>query len=189
MIFNKCYHRNKKPRIYFECNICDKLYPCKACHNEKEGHDIGKNIDKIVCGYCETKQEISNKCITCGIQFTKNYCNPCRTYLNNSKFYHCEKCNECRAGKREDSFHCDNCNMCLGIHLKNNHKCINYKEEVCYVCFENIYRSYDKIFILKCCKHPIHNNCLKRMIQTRNFNCGLCRNSLKNQFIRTEAII
>ena len=34
---------------------------------------------------------------------------------------------------KKNYFHCDKCNICLGIHLKNNHKCINFKRNVLYV--------------------------------------------------------
>ena len=67
----ECKHYKRGCQL--QCNECEKLYPCKACHNEKEGHNIEKkNINKIVCGYCKTKQDVSNNCINCGAELSKN---------------------------------------------------------------------------------------------------------------------
>ena len=93
--------------------------------------------------------QISNKCIGCGIQFGKYYCNKCRVFDNQDKGqFHCEGCGICRfdmlisvcwsskceslsrVGGRENYKHCDRCCACYANSYFDQHKVIGYLDLV-----------------------------------------------------------
>ena len=57
-----CIHYNRGCSFVSPC--CEKVYPCRHCHDEvediiniKKPHKIDRfNIKKIICNKCDTKQ-------------------------------------------------------------------------------------------------------------------------------------
>ena len=186
------HYKNLKLEIYAEC--CNKFYDCRFCHNENEDHEIDRyKICKIRCKECNKIQDKSNKCIECSIKFSENYCNKCNLWSDKKHIYHCDKCKICRVGLQEDMYHCENCNICFPLKTKNFHKCskINCIENSCPVCLENLNDNQKSIIIMKC-KHPIHLECYKELINNNNSKCPLCKKmflddeNLKNYWIHIE---
>jgi hypothetical protein len=174
----KCNHYTRKCLIRAPC--CDKIFPCRLCHNENSDHEINRyDIKKIICIECNTEQDCSNKCIKCNIQFANYYCDICHLWEDNldKKIFHCDKCKICRVGGKENFFHCDKCNLCLSINLKDNHKCVeNTANSNCPCCNENLFSSTMALSVLDC-GHSIHKECLSKYLQY-NYNCPLCKKSI-----------
>ena len=109
--------------------------------------------------------------------FGEQYCKPCRLWVDKDiKMYHCNDCNMCRIGKREDYVHCKNCDTCM----VKDHKCstfFNKKETKCPCCFESLYNSRN-LWISMPCTHCIHVNCMKSMLKNGNIACPLCKHSI-----------
>lgn len=159
--------------FYSCCNIYD---PCLTCHKVR-GFCKKKSIaTKITCSKCDVEQEPSTQCISCHIEFAKNYCGICQIW-NNNEMSHCDKCNSCKPHKKEDLYHCDKCQTCYikkNLHL---HKCINYKESNCVVCNKSVYNSASIVKNLDC-KHTIHKECYNEMYSRENYKCPLCKKSM-----------
>ncbi len=169
-----CFHYNRYCEIYTEC--CNKYYICRLCHDYDQTHQLDRyKINQIRCLICNTKQNITNKCIQCNITFGEYYCNICHLYDNNQQIkniYHCNKCNICRIGKKENYFHCDKCVGCINIINKDTHLCIeNNLLDNCVICLDNKFNSRTPISILKC-GHSFHLKCLE---QIKKLICPLCR--------------
>ena len=176
-----CNHLNTKHNIYLKC--CNKYYNCYYCHNENNDHIVKKkDILKIRCNECYKEQELSNKCINCGIKFAKYYCNKCK-YWSNEEIYHCNKCNICYIKTSNELIHCDECNKCYNKEIYDFHICSISKDNYeCQICFENFKKSNEKCYFLKC-QHKIHVSCYnkyKEYCKNNNkiFNCGICRKKL-----------
>ena len=175
-----CEHYNRNCLIISKC--CNKVYQCRFCHDENEDHHINRFItEKIICKKCQTEQNISNNCSNCNIDFGKYYCYICRLWFNDDKeAYHCYKCGNCRAGKKEDYIHCDKCNMCHNKDIFQEHKCFNNSFELdCPICNDNLKNSIKPVISLKC-GHGIHQECLKKNLINGNLNCPLCKMSVSD---------
>ena len=59
----ECKHYQRNCLILAEC--CQKFYPCRICHDEKEDHKINRYLTKMKCKLCNEIQDVSNECITC----------------------------------------------------------------------------------------------------------------------------
>jgi len=171
----ECSHYNRKCKIISPC--CGKIYDCRFCHDENNDHKIDRKLIKeIICKKCNKIQSVSNECIECKEKFGNYYCNICHLWINkNIECFHCEHCNICRVGKREDYIHCFNCNICA----VKDHKCINnISDSKCPCCLEDIFSSNKNIQYMKC-GHMIHKHCLELYLKN-NYNCPLCKKSLFN---------
>lgn len=94
---------------------------------------------QIECMLCNKRQSVSNRCIQCGTQFGRYYCEKCHFWDQNisQKPFHCrrwppwrggdagagEECGLCRVGGRENFIHCNGCGTCMeaatfDIHLR-----------------------------------------------------------------------
>ena len=170
----QCNHYTNNCDLY--CNICDDFFSCRLCHNETVvSHEFDRyNVEKIKCKICNVEQDVSNKCINCEIEFGIYYCKICNLYENiNTEIYHCNECNICRKGKKEDYKHCNKCNGCIGISNFDNHTCIsNSVNSDCPICMESIFYSTEQITSLKC-GHYLHLNCLVEYSKN-NYKCPLC---------------
>ena len=178
-----CKHYKRKCKFY--CDCCNEIHSCRLCHDEK--YEYGKNshklnrfeVKKIICEFCNLKQDVSNKCKQCGIKFGEYFCNICNLFDDDiSKGqYHCHKCGICRVGGKENFFHCDTCNSCISINLKDNHNCLNNSfHNKCPVCFEDIFNSTNPSTIIKC-GHVLHVSCFNEMLKSNSIRCPLCNKS------------
>ncbi len=184
---NECNHYNRLCDIVADC--CNKIYSCRLCHDLemydqekdiKKKHKLNRfKIKKVICKLCNTKQDKSNNCINCNINFGSYYCNICNLYDYNEKGqYHCFKCGICRVGGKENFVHCDTCNMCIKKDL-SDHKCLlNRSDNDCPICMEYLFDSVKEISILKC-GHVIHKDCLLEYSKY-NYKCPLCSKSMFN---------
>lgn len=180
-----CKHYERGCIIYADC--CNKYYSCRICHDEEvNGHtlDSRKDVNKIRCKVCNTEQGVSNRCINveCNIEFGKYYCEVCRLWENREEIYkdiyHCEKCNICRKGPKENYYHCDNCNACINKSIKDTHKCLKDAFLTdCPICFESLFFSNNPVTTLKC-GHNIHVKCLTEYIESNEYKCPLCKKSI-----------
>ena len=182
-IDNCTHYKNRKCMILASC--CNKYYQCRICHDNSEDHKIDRfKTEFIVCKICDQKQECSNTCISCNINFGDYYCGICHLWITkegeeNPAVYHCDKCNICRKGNKEDYFHCDKCNLCLTKTLEKNHNCVeNTLESVCCICKETIIDSVKNISVLNC-GHCIHSICLEKWCK-ENYKCPLCKKSISD---------
>ncbi|KAF9191867.1 hypothetical protein BGZ51_006587 [Haplosporangium sp. Z 767] len=57
----------KKSRRWFRFPCCSKIYPCHACHDEKESdsHEF-EYAKRMICGHCSREQPVSDKPCVCG---------------------------------------------------------------------------------------------------------------------------
>lgn len=178
----KCDHYNRGCDIY--CDLCNKYYPCRICHDSYEDHKIDRfKINKVRCRNCNYIQSPSQNCLYCHSIFGFYFCKTCNLWeCNNKKIFHCDKCGICRIGRKQDYIHCDKCNMCIAVtHYNNNHKCVeNSTKTNCPICNEYMFDSVDKpINILKC-GHSIHEECFKNMLKKKQYKCPLCKKSIIN---------
>jgi RING finger/CHY zinc finger protein 1 len=183
-----CIHYNRGCSFISPC--CEKIYPCRHCHDEaedtiniKKPHKMDRfNIKEIICNKCDTKQLVSNKCINanCNIEFAKYFCSKCNFFDDKieNEYFHCEGCGICRVGGRDNFFHCNDCGYCLSINLQNNHKCKNdaLKQE-CPTCLEDLFTSI-KPSISLLCGHLMHSECYHSYIKSGSLKCPLCRKSI-----------
>lgn len=156
------YITKKCSNLYYPC--CKQEFPCHRCHKEKCTSEL-KAIH-ISCLKCNQKQDLSNKCISCNIQFDNYFCNICQLWSPNNCF-HCEQCGICRVGIRENIFHCSDCKICV----HKPHICIkkyNSYNDICVVCHDNLFDSLKNAGPNKC-GHIFHKECIKNHI-----HCPLC---------------
>lgn len=192
----KCVHYDRKCLIKAVC--CNKTYACRYCHDLKEfddPYDIDQRhkidiakIDVIVCIDCQTEQKIQSKCVSCGVNFGNYFCEICRLFDNNDKKqFHCDKCQICRIGGRENYFHCDKCGCCLPNSLLDKHKCFEKTlNNDCPVCLVNMNDSQIPCSVLKC-GHSMHYNCLMEFGK-RDYRCPLCSKAICDTEVLFQAI-
>ncbi|CAO3637638.1 unnamed protein product [Cunninghamella echinulata] len=172
------YRRNVK----LQANCCNKIYPCRLCHDSNNDHLIIRHETKnMVCMECMTLQPTSQWCNTCGTQASKYYCDKCKLWDDdpNKSIYHCDDCGICRQGKGLgiDFFHCKKCNVCMNMAIKDSHKCIEHNlESDCPICNEYMFTSTSAIMMMTC-GHAIHKNCYKSHIKS-SYQCPICLKSL-----------
>merc|ERR1711976_918696 len=176
------YHRNAK--ILAEC--CKKLYPCRLCHDEQEGHKIDRFATKyMMCMKCDKRelQEICNECKFCKAEIAEYYCDICKLFSSNEgrPLYHCEKCGICRVGLREESFHCDICDACFdrkGMHEHTPETCFSRRTNgTCWICLEDTYGSTVETVMLHC-NHIFHRKCLEGLLKSDEYRCPACKKSV-----------
>ena len=184
-----CEHYKRKCTIIAPC--CNEEFACRLCHykvkydNErdpKKAHQIDRKlITTIICQNCKEKQPVQNKCRKCNITFAAYFCNICNLFDDDGEskqIFHCDKCNICRVGGRENFFHCDKCNMCISNQVKNTHKCVdNSMHQNCPVCQEYLFDSRQSPYIMEC-GHTIHLDCFNSLLKSNHWKCPVCSMSL-----------
>lgn len=188
-IVKSCKHYKNNLKIYTKC--CDKYYDCFKCHNKKETHIVDNSkIELVKCNNCNEDNYLSknpNSCYNCKIKFGSYYCLDCKIWCNKTKeAYHCNKCNSCKVGDKNNYYHCDKCNLCLSVKTKDTHQCSKSNQEInkiCPICLDKTNNLKDIILLLKC-HHSIHQNCYNELIKNTHSNnipsCTLCKKSLSN---------
>ena len=176
-----CKHYKRKCKIVAPC--CDKVFPCRLCHNELQHHEIErKNISEVICLVCgpDSRQQQSESCRICGTRFAEYYCGICKLWDDEGlkkNIYHCEGCGICRIGPRDKYFHCEKCCACYPSSLRGNHVCINgAMQNNCPICLEDMFSSRRPVVILKC-GHNIHAHCQRVMNQMdllQSIRCPTC---------------
>lgn len=173
-----CSHYMIGCQLYSEC--CQRFYPCRLCHDEKEIHKMEyKKTKKVRCMNCFLEQEIKQECEECGQCFGVYYCQVCKLLDNNKNknIYHCKECEICRIGPQEQFKHCNVCKACLEISFFENHVCVeNWLLTNCPICGEDLFSSRQQVLTTKC-NHPIHFRCYEQYKQTA-YQCPICCKSL-----------
>ncbi|KAF5272921.1 hypothetical protein FQR65_LT04850 [Abscondita terminalis] len=170
-----CNHYKRKCQLLAPC--CNNLYPCHICHDEAEKHRLNRfKILNHMCVNCKELQEVNVRCLKCGIPFGEYACVLCYMFDdNNKKQFHCADCGICRVGGGGNFFHCKKCNMCLGLHLKNNHKCVeDCGNGDCPLCAEFLKTSRIELHVPKC-GHLIHKSCYEQLINEQFDYCPVCK--------------
>jgi len=185
-----CKHYRR--RCALVCPTCDEVFTCRLCHDEvkdtlaegKHAHQLDRaKVQEVVCLLCQTRQGVSNECVSCGTTFAKHYyCEKCRLFDDVDKGqYHCDSCRICRVGGRENYFHCETCQACFHIGMKDDHVCVERSlHQNCPICFEFLFSSTKQITILPC-GHSIHKLCY---LQMRN---SFLRSGDVFQFLRANS--
>lgn len=173
-----CSHYKRKCSLVAPC--CGKTYMCRLCHNDAELHEIDRrSVVDVVCNVCDTKQPVSNECVSCMVQFGRYFCRLCRLYdddVDKGQF-HCDLCGMCRVGGKENFFHCLKCDLCLSIHMKDSHKCVEkVAHSNCPVCLDHLHTSTHGLSVLQC-GHVTHKSCWMDLLKHGNYACPLCCHS------------
>ncbi|ORE01947.1 zf-CHY-domain-containing protein [Rhizopus microsporus var. microsporus] len=171
----KHYQRNCK----LQANCCERIYTCRFCHDDVEGHNIVRHETKnMLCMLCLHLQPAAQHCRQCHQQMARYYCDKCKLWDNDPRkaIYHCDDCGICRQGKQEDFFHCKKCNICM-VKSMTDHKCIERNLECdCPICGEYMFTSTTTVIFMPC-GHCIHKHCYTAYIQT-SYQCPTCLKSL-----------
>ncbi|XP_065355518.1 RING finger and CHY zinc finger domain-containing protein 1 isoform X2 [Calliphora vicina] len=174
-----CAHYKRRAMFVTPC--CNKFYKCRFCHDENESHHFDrKTLTELICSECNTRQQVQERCQTCGIRFGKYTCLICNLFDDsNKRQYHCDQCGICRIGGRENFFHCKVCNMCLPIQLKiDGHRCVeNISRSHCPVCLGDIHTSRIPCHIPDC-GHLLHKMCFDQLLTSGHYTCPTCQTSL-----------
>lgn len=174
-----CEHYDRKCSL--KCNQCNDFYSCRICHDEKQTHVFDRyNVVEIKCSECNFIQKPSCECTECHITFAKYFCNICNLYDNNGDtkgIWHCDGCNLCRVGGKENYFHCDTCKCCISI-KNTEHVCLtNILNNNCPICTEDMFSSRIPSTMLRC-GHYLHSDCYKQLINQPNIpRCPTCSKS------------
>ena len=199
VIFCQHYKRYNYPLA----SCCNKVYPCRLCHDENEDHIMNRHQVKFMkCDFCKTLQEPASSCNNPDCyQFKKNhkyFCKICNLWSNkedmfykllnsilisdiNTSFptYHCDKCGICRLGKKEEHKHCNNCNLCLPLKTFDNHVCkLDIKGENCPICLKSLWNTQNETIKILDCGHCVHSKCFLENIHSGNYYCAICKKSM-----------
>lgn len=174
----ECKHYQRNCLILAEC--CQKLYPCRICHDENEDHKINRYLTKkMKCKLCNEIQNVSNECLKCNEKMGDYYCDICHFWIKSEEemnIFHCNDCNMCRMGKREDFIHCYRCNGCINANMYENHGCnIDGMKSSCPICQEDIHSSRRSIYIIKKCSHVLHLDCAVDYLNSNKYQCPICK--------------
>ncbi|KAI8085159.1 zinc-ribbon-domain-containing protein [Halteromyces radiatus] len=174
-----CIHYQRNIKI--QANCCQKIFPCRLCHDANSDHFIIRSeTKKMLCMECFTLQPVGQWCTSCGTKAARYYCNKCQFWDDSDKsIYHCDDCGMCRQGKGLgiDFHHCKTCNVCMEIAIKDTHKCIEHNLECdCPICGEYMFTSTIPVIVMAC-GHGIHKPCYKKHIQS-SYQCPICLKSL-----------
>jgi RING finger and CHY zinc finger domain-containing protein 1 len=171
-----CEHYQINCKIKAEC--CQQFFACRQCHNLSENHSIDRySIKTVQCVKCNTIQEKSNQCNSCGDKFSNYYCNQCNLWCE-TVCYHCELCNICYKFTPDERFHCDICNLCFQNEPPHvcSQKKVN-KDQECCICLEALYYQVSPPTMLKC-QHWVHSNCLQNLLKSGKYQCPLCKKTM-----------
>jgi len=144
-----------------------------------------RDVDKVVCANCNTRQQPGKRCSKCHESFASYYCPLCKFWDDEGhekKVFHCRHCGICRVGGRENYFHCDTCGSCYPNEIRESHTCVeNAMRQNCPVCLADLFQSTSQVTILQC-GHTIHHECLKDLQMSfaglQSLRCPICNVSL-----------
>lgn len=129
-----------------QCNSCEKLVCCKACHlKQSKSCSFEGNEAVLECSNCKKYIIITENedCLTCSsCNYNLGYvCVTCKVVLAPSEeldYYHCTQCKTCFYKTKGILFeHCKVCDMDMPL----DHKC--YDIDKCLICLK--VRSYNKM--------------------------------------------
>jgi len=179
---DECPHKTINCKIISPC--CGKVFTCNRCHDKyyddkKNSHTIDKSkITRVVCMNCGEYQDISNCCTKCKITFAKYYCDKCKVFDSSSDNHHCDKCNLCIIGTRNDFIHCDTCKCCMEKSHFYIHKCLpDVLEGMCSVCMD-LLKNGEKL-LLVICGHALHEECYNNLMKS-SYKCPKCSKTIKD---------
>eukprot|EP00798_Chlamydomonas_sp_ICE-L_P019776 gene19776-26468_t len=182
-----CEHYRRRCMLVAPC--CNETFWCRHCHNTvksdneqdpKKRHTLDRKlVTEVECALCLTRQPTAHSCRECGVAFGQYSCLECNFFdddLSKEQF-HCDLCQICRVGGRDNYFHCSTCNCCYAITLRDSHVCIeNSMHQNCPCCFEYLFDSIRAINVMPC-GHTIHNECLKALASHSTYLCPVCMKS------------
>ncbi|KAK5639670.1 hypothetical protein RI129_012162 [Pyrocoelia pectoralis] len=145
----------------------------------EEDHVLEKYmITQVKCFFCDNVQTVKDTCDNCGIAFALYSCISCLVWDSNPKgHFHCDECNLCRIGGKENYFHCKKCHICFANRLKNNHKCIkNCGLGNCPLCGGRIHDSSMELHVPEC-GHLLHDKCYCMLLSNNIHSCIVCNSS------------
>ncbi|GLT42516.1 hypothetical protein SLA2020_165110 [Shorea laevis] len=184
-----CDHYKRRCKIRAPC--CDKIFPCRHCHNEaansssnpKDHHElVRQDVNQVICLVCNTEQEVAQVCSNCGVNMGEYFCGICKFYDDDitKEQFHCHDCEICRVGGRDKFFHCQRCGSCYTMKLHNNHICVeDSMKNFCPICYEYLFDSIEDTTILKC-GHTIHIHCFTEMTTKNQYRCPICSKAVLN---------
>ena len=196
-----CQHYKKYTYPVLKC--CNKVYPCRLCHDDSENHKTNRHdIDYMKCDFCKSFQKVNSSCQNpeC-FKFDVNhkyFCKKCNLWSDNecnikklvntliinfvdtvADVHHCDDCGICRMGKKEDFKHCKKCNLCLKKNIYDEHPClINIKEQNCPICLKDIWGAFNDPPQILNCGHSVHTSCFLKSLESQNYFCSLCKKSM-----------
>lgn len=176
MKIDECNHYIANCLIKFEC--CQKMYPCKRCHDEQESHKTHKNkIKKIICANCNYLQDKTNVCLKCHLVISTYFCSECNIWDSSGEnIFHCKKCSVCRKGDINEIVHCDYCQVCIsGTDMESHTHVENATGGNCPICAESFQESTETLVLLSC-GHPLHRSCFNTFILDSHV-CPICLRS------------
>lgn len=154
------------------CNICNKTYPCKGCHDRIENHMVrSKDISRMLCRQCGLIQTKSNECIKCHIKISKYFCKKCTVWSDKDDIFHCVKCDSCKMGSTDCFVHCDKCGVCIEKKATHNHMFGTLKNN-CPICAESMIDQKRQVILMRC-GHIIHEECYKATLEN-SVHCPIC---------------
>ncbi|KAF3907269.1 hypothetical protein ABW20_dc0107743 [Dactylellina cionopaga] len=174
------YRRNVK----LQCSTCEKWYPCRFCHDDKEEHSlIRKDTKNMLCMFCGTAQPAAQTCRQCVRYAASYYCDKCKLWDDDPTrtIYHCNDCGICRIGRGlgKDFFHCKKCGVCMSIELEGYHRCIERSTDCdCPICGEYLFTSVNTV-VFMICGHSIHLDCYNEHLKS-SYRCPTCAKSVFN---------
>mmetsp|Transcript_7642 Transcript_7642/g.13377 ORF Transcript_7642/g.13377 Transcript_7642/m.13377 type:complete len:425 (+) Transcript_7642:177-1451(+) len=175
-----CEHYKRNCSILSIC--CEKMYPCRLCHDHDADHKIDRYATKeMFCRLCGERQPVSSCCRveSCSWKSTKYFCSVCRLWSDKegTNIFHCDSCGLCRVGKREDYEHCDRCCLCLPVQQGGSmeHTCVDSSGD-CVICGEDLQTATVGVVPLRC-SHALHSNCMETAREQGIYRCPLCRKS------------
>lgn len=170
------YHRF----CLLEAPCCDKLVPCRHCHNASSNHGQMDRyaVKRMKCKLCDLVQPVQQFCAGCHQSMAKYYCDICHLFEERDiPIYHCVGCHCCRIGHRDEYLHCEKCNLCLPKDGFSEHLCLeNRGMSNCPLCLECVFWSREPIQLLKC-GHVLHESCAKALFE-HSFKCPVCQQSM-----------
>ncbi|KAK6351740.1 hypothetical protein TWF718_004887 [Orbilia javanica] len=182
------YRRNVK----LQCSTCDKWYPCRFCHDDKEEHAlIRKDTKNMLCIPCGTAQPAAQNCRQCSRYAASYYCDKCKLWDDDPTrtIYHCNDCGICRIGRGlgKDFFHCKKCGVCMSIELEGQHRCIERSTDCdCPICGEYLFTSVNTVVFMTC-GHSIHHSCYNEHMKS-SYRCPTCAKSVFNMESRFRTL-
>lgn len=187
---HNCGHYTRGCKFVCPDKKCCKIYSCRHCHDEienvysqenKNAHKLDRKlVEEIICINCDTRQPVSNECIECKNVFGKYFCNSCRLYDNDEekKYFHCDDCDTCRIGLKEETEHCKTCGCCVIIDNNKEHECFkNRLSGDCPCCLDNLFTSTKSVHTFNC-GHSMHIDCYVEYIKSGSISCPQCRKTI-----------
>jgi RING finger/CHY zinc finger protein 1 len=168
---------------YFGCRFCHDAAKYDSNPDPKKAHPLDRKAVKTVqCMRCNTVQDASQICSSCGITLGTYWCPTCVLLDDVDKGqFHCDKCGICRVGGQDNHTHCDKCGICVKTAAFAEHTCAsNAALTDCSVCLESLHTSREPTQFLPC-GHGLHGPCLRSFVESGQSTCPLCKKSMMSK--------